>query len=233
MKYLKSFVIYSFIALISLSFAVTGCGKKVEEKAGQKAPEKSAASSLEAPEKAYPEFISTGREVMLYGFEEDTGYWAIPDWSLETPDYVTKTIEVSKDYAREGSSSLKVMSDFPGKTWKASLVEQEDYMDWGPYCKISLDIYLPKDAPEGLKAKIILTVGENWKFTEMSRAVFLSPGKWNTVSASLLPGTDDWKMTVVDDDFRRDVRKMAIRIESNKGPVYAGPVYIDNIRGTE
>ena len=216
MRYFKSFIISSFIVLLSLSLAVMGCGKKPENKPSPAAPAS-----------------GTGREITLYGFEKDTEYWAIPDWSLEKQDYVTKSAEVSKDYAKEGSSSIKLTADFPGKTWKAALIELEEYLDWTPYKKISCDIYLPKDAPEGLKAKIVLTVGDEWRFTEMSRAVFLTPGKWNTMSASLIPGTDDWKMMVVDDNFRKDIRKMAIRIESNKGPVYSGPVYIDNIRVTE
>ncbi len=222
MRYFKDFIVSSFIVLLSLSLAVMGCGKQAENKpVAQNKPVAPAAP------------VGTGREITLYSFEKDMEYWAIPDWSLEKPDYVTKSAEVSKDYVKIGSSSLKLTTDFPGKTWKAALIELEEYLDWTPYNKISCDIYLPKGAPEGLKAKIILTVGDDWKFTEMSRAVFLIPGRWNTLSASLIPGTDDWKMTVVDDNLRKDIRKMAIRIESNKGPIYSGPIYIDNIRVTE
>jgi hypothetical protein len=75
---------------------------------------------------------------------------------------------------------------------------------------------------------MILTVGEEWKFTEMSRTVALVPGKWTNITADLLPGSRSWKMTDVDDNFRRDVRKIHIRIESNKA-AYKGPIFIDNI----
>jgi len=64
----------------------------------------------------------------------------------------------------------------------------------------------------------------------MARSVPLVPGQWTTVSANLSPGSEDWKKTTVDDAFRKDVRKVAIRVESNKKPVYTGPVYVDNIR---
>lgn len=170
---------------------------------------------------------------VLFGFEKDTQGWEIPEWALEQEDHVAKSVEQSKDVASEGQGSLKVMSAFPGKVWTSSLVEDFEYFDWTPYKAISVDIYIPKEAPVGLKAKIVLTVGENWKFTEMARSVALVPGQWVTVTANLLPGSEDWKRTVVDDNFRKDVRKVAVRVESNKKPEYSGPIYIDNFRVTK
>jgi len=169
-------------------------------------------------------------EKVIFGFEKDTQGWEIPEWAMEQEDHVAKTVEVSKDFSNEGKNSLKVAANFPGKIWSAAMVEDFEYFDWTPYKAISVDLYIPKEAPTGLKGKIILTVGENWKFTEMARAVPLEPGKWVTISANLAPGSEDWKKVVVDDNFRKDVRKLAVRIESNKKPVYAGPIYVDNIR---
>jgi len=174
--------------------------------------------------------LARAEEKVIFGFEKDTQGWEIPEWALEQEDHVAKTVEVSKDFAKEGTQSLKVMTAFPGKTWTAALVEDFEYFDWTPYKAISADVYIPKEAPVGLKTKIILTVGENWKFTEMSRSLQLVPGEWTTITANLLPGSEDWKKTVVDDNFRKDVRKLAIRVESNKKPEYNGPIYIDNVR---
>lgn len=173
---------------------------------------------------------SAEEEKVLFSFEKDTQGWEIPEWAIEQEDHVAKTVESSKDVGKEGAGSLKVMAAFPGKLWTAALVEDFEYFDWTPYKEIAADIYIPKEAPIGLKAKIILTVGENWKFTEMARSVALVPGEWVTVSANLLPGSEDWKRTTVDDNFRKDVRKIAIRVESNKKPEYSGPIYIDNVR---
>lgn len=169
-------------------------------------------------------------EKVIFGFEKDTQGWEIPDWALEQEDHVAKSIEASKDVAKEGKQSLKVATSFPGKAWTAALVEDFEYFDWTPYKAISVDIYIPATAPQGLKSKMILTVGENWKFTEMARSVPLIPGQWTTVTANLLPGSEDWKKTTVDDNFRKDVRKVSVRVESNKKPEYTGPIYIDNIR---
>jgi len=169
-------------------------------------------------------------EKVLFSFEKDTQNWEVPEWVLEQQDYVAKSVSVSKDVAKDGASSLMLTADFPGKVWTAALVETSEYFDWTPYNEIACDLYLPKDAPTGLKAKIILTVGDDWKFTEMSRSIALVPGEWVTISANIRPGSEDWKKTVVDESFRQDVRKLAIRIECNRQPVYNGPIYIDNIR---
>lgn len=174
--------------------------------------------------------FARAEEKVLFSFEKDTQGWEIPEWALEQEDHVAKSVEVSKDFAKEGTQSLKVMSAFPGKIWSAAVIEDFEYFDWTPYKAISADIYIPKEAPVGLKAKIILTVGESWKFTEMARSVALVPGEWVTVTGNLAPGSEDWKKTVVDDNFRKDVRKVSVRVESNKKPEYSGPIYIDNIR---
>ena len=177
--------------------------------------------------------LARAEEKVIFGFEKDTQGWEIPEWAMEQEDHVGKTVAVSKDFAKEGKGSLKLMAVFPGKAWTAAIVEDFEYFDWTSYKAISVDVYIPKEAPVGLKAKIILTVGESWKFIEMARSVPLVPGEWVTISANLLPGSEDWKRTVVDDNFRKDVRKLAVRIESNKKPEYNGPIYIDNVRLTK
>ena len=98
------------------------------------------------------------------------------------------------------------------------------------YRVISVDLYIPNDAPIGLKVKVILTVGSNWKFVEMSRSVPLVPGEWITITANIEPGSYDWKRVVPDEKFAEDVRKIAIRVESNRKPKYTGPIYVDNVR---
>jgi len=178
---------------------------------------------------ALPAFAAA-EDKLIFGFEKDAQGWEIPDWAMEQEDHVAKSVAASKDVAKEGKQSLKVMANFPGKVWTAALIEDFEYFDWTPYKAVSVDIYIPKEAPIGLKGKLILTVGENWKFTEMSKAVSLVPGEWVNVTANLMPGSEDWKRTVVDDNFRKDVRKVAARVESNKKPEYNGPIYIDDFK---
>ncbi len=214
------------VVICSLVFA-NGCAKKESPAASKPLEMKEAVVKTPSAKEAAPS-LPSGEVKRLYGFEKDFEGWAIPEWALEAPDHVARNISVSSDYAKEGKSSLKVDADFPGNMWTAAVVEVMEYFDFGRYREIACDIYLPKEAPPGLRAKIILTVGEGWKFTEMARAAILVPGEWTTVRASILPGSEDWKATVVDDAFRRDVRKIVVRIESNKA-VYKGPIYIDNI----
>lgn len=175
--------------------------------------------------------LSAAAGKVLFGFETPTGTqgWEIPEWALEQEDMVGKEITVAKDFSTEGKNSLVVTAEYPGDKWAGAIAEVAEYFDWTPYGKISVDVYLPPSAPAGLKGKVILTVGEDWKWTEMSKAMQLLPGQVTTITANLKPGSEDWKKTVVDENFRKDVRKLAIRVESNK-PAYKGKIYIDNVR---
>src|SRR4030042_1027484 len=123
------------------------------------------AMSLVVPGKAF------SADKVLFDFEGDTQGWEIPDWAYEQDDYVGEELDVSKDYAKEKKQSLKLKAKFPGGKWNGAVVEVMEYFDWTPYTAISCDIYLPSEAPVGLKAKMVLTVGEDWTWTEMSRSV--------------------------------------------------------------
>jgi hypothetical protein len=175
--------------------------------------------------------IHAEEETVLFSFETGTDGWEIPDWAYEKPDHIQEEINVSDKFAADGQKSLEVLAEFPGGRWTGAIVEIMQYFDWSDYSAIACDIYLPEDAPLGLSAKMILTVGDSWKWVEQSRATALKPGEWTTVTASLKPGSIDWRRVEVDDAFRADVRKFDIRVESNNKPAYSGPFYIDNIRG--
>lgn len=173
---------------------------------------------------------ATTEQKPLFGFEEEVPSWEIPDWCFEKDEYVAESIAISNKFAKEGNSSLEIMANFPGGKWTGVYIETQQYFDWTPYKTFAADIYLPKEAPFGLQGRFIFTVGPDWTWTEMSRMVKLVPGEWVTVTANLAPGSTDWRRTQVTDEFRADVRKIGIRVESNMKPVYNGPVYIDNIR---
>ncbi|MEA3560917.1 MAG: hypothetical protein U9R31_04010 [Candidatus Omnitrophota bacterium] len=169
-------------------------------------------------------------ENVIFGFEEEVPLWEIPDWCFEKEDYVAESIAPSSKFAKEKKFSLELTANFPGKKWTAAYIEMQEYFDWTPYQSISADIFLPEDVSPGLRAKFILTVGEDWKWIEMARLKKLVPGEWTTITASIIPGSTAWRRTQVTDEFRTDVRKIGIRFESNMRPVYNGPIYIDNVR---
>ncbi|MEW5758273.1 MAG: hypothetical protein AB1755_02210 [Candidatus Omnitrophota bacterium] len=174
--------------------------------------------------------VSFAEEKILFSYEDGTTQgWEIPDWALEKEDHVAEALEISEKYALDEKKSLEIITNFPGGRWTGVYIEIQEYFDWTPYGAISVPIYLPADAPEGLKAKIILTVGDSWEWVEMSRAIPLVPGKWTVITADLKPGSADWKKAVNSDAFRQDVRKFGIRIESNNKPAYKGSIYIDKI----
>ncbi|MBF0217111.1 MAG: hypothetical protein HQL30_08975 [Candidatus Omnitrophica bacterium] len=203
-----------------------GCGKKTDKQSA----EQSKAAEKPAEEMQAPSTKPITEERTFYGFENDLQGWEIPAWAEGKNDYVAETVSQSKDFASEGTASMKVMANFPGGNWTAALVEIQQYLDISFYRAIRVDVYVPADAPEGLKASLILTVGNNWKFVEMNQNIPLSPGKWVTITGNIEPGSYDWKRVVPDTEFGQDVRKIAVRVMSNRQPQYNGPIYIDNIR---
>jgi len=192
---------------------------------------KTFSSVSKAPKAVTPDpELSAEKHKRLYDFENNDNGWEIPSWELEKQDHVARSFKNTRAASSTGSGSMELVAEFPGGSWAGALVEIQQFLDLGKYDRISADIYLPPECPSGLRGKLILTVGEKWKFVEMARSARLAPGEWTTITASISDGSMDWKRTVVDEAFRSDVRKIAIRIESNGKPAYSGPVLIDNIR---
>jgi len=172
-------------------------------------------------------------EIVIYGFEGTLEGWAVPDWAKGSEDYVAEHCAVSQEHAQEGAHALELGAAFPGGRWTGVYVEREmEVTDWSPFGRLSVDVYLPEQAPEGLRGKIILTVGGDWTWTEMNRSVPLAPGAWTTLSVNLKPGSMDWKF-FPDDAFRGSIRKLGVRIESDRAPAYRGALYVDNVRLAE
>jgi hypothetical protein len=227
MKYLRMSVLGITVAcLCVLALGLVSCGKREEV-----AKKPTAGVTEEKKEVQVPSDKPITEERTFYNFEtEDLDGWEIPLWAQGKIDYVATDAATSTDFASKGDSSMKVTANFPGGSWSAALVEIQQYLNMSAYRVVRVDVYLPEDAPIGLTAKIILTVGDNWKFVEMSRSYPLIPGEWVTITASIEPGSYDWKRIVPDETFAEDVRKVAVRIESNRKPKYSGTVYIDNVR---
>ncbi|MGB2662233.1 MAG: hypothetical protein WBB86_00390 [Candidatus Omnitrophota bacterium] len=226
MKYFRAnILILAMLLCFGISvLCLAGCGPV------EKGPSKEAPGKVEEAARPAPSSKPITEERTYYDFEGDLGGWEVPMWAAGKSDYVAKEVSVSSDFASHGKDSMKIEADFPGGLWTAGLVEIQQYLDMSRYRVISVDLYIPKDAPMGLKVKFILTVGSNWKFVEMSRSVPLVPGEWVTITANIEPGSYDWKRVVPDEKFAEDVRKIAIRVESNRKPKYTGPIYVDNVR---
>lgn len=177
---------------------------------------------------------SFSKEFLLYNFEKDPQGWEIPDWALEKKDHVAEGISISEFQASSGRYALELDVNFPNSAgWRGAYVERViDITDWTPFNYLSVDISLPKNGPRGLRARMILTVGDEWKWTEMNKSVTLTPGEWTVIKADLTSNSLDWRRFVTD-SFRSDVRKMGVRIESNGNIAYKGPIYIDNVKLSE
>ena len=192
--------------------------------------------------------------MVLHDFEEDAQGWAIPRWSCEKNDYSCKVVNISHDVASLGKGSLKLEVDFKKDSWYAAVTEVEGPFDLSKYKTIACDVFLPEGAPEGIEARIALSVGENWLWIETEDPVELVPNKWVTIKAGLRSGSNDWKTVEMiermgkdgkfrgnvkheynvpmTDAYRADVRTIAVRAEAYRVD-YRGPIYVDNMRVQE
>lgn len=175
--------------------------------------------------------LSISKEITLYNFEKDPQGWEIPDWAFAKKDNASEQIGISEFQASNGKYALELGVDFQvNEGWKGAYIERiTDITDWSLFKYLYMDIFLPKEAPRGLRARIILTVGEDWKWSEMNKSIPLAPGEWTVLKVDLSGESLNWKRFITD-EFRADVKKVGVRIESNGNVVYKGPVYIDNVR---
>ena len=171
-----------------------------------------------------------GEPLTIFDWEGGLQDWTIPDWAKDKEDNAGRIVSTSKEVASHGVESLQVLADFPGTGWSSAYVEVPMRVsDWSQFSSVSVDVYIPANAPKGLQVRFILTVGEKWDWTEMNHAIPLEPGKWVTLTANIKAGSLDWKFFPTE-SFRKDVRKLGLRAESDKQPAYSGPVYFDNLR---
>ena len=195
---------------------------------------------------------ANAEEVTMYDFEKGAEGWLVPPWSCEKDSYVCDVIMASYDAASTGNSSLKLVVDFPGGVWYGAIIEAHGPFNLTAYKGIACDILLPSNVVGGaLRARYILSIGDDWEWIEGSRTINLKPGEWVTLSTNLLPGSYDWRrkerierkmpdgniigyveqdITIpITDAFREDIRSIALRIEADRA-VYDGPIYVDNVR---
>lgn len=173
------------------------------------------------------------QDTVMYGFEKNAQGWEIPDWSLDKDDYGLQVISLNEEVAKEGTSSLKLHVDFIPEEWNAGIVEVEEYFDLTNSNKLSCDLYIPKDAPRDMEARITLTVGDDFYWIQMTETIALYPGRWITLTANLRNNNSNWRhnddIVRLTEERKANVRKIGVRVESD-GIQYKGAIYIDNVR---
>ncbi|MFH1797739.1 MAG: hypothetical protein ABH844_00100 [Candidatus Omnitrophota bacterium] len=183
---------------------------------------------VEKQKKEEPQVVFTNGR-FLSGFEKTLEGWELPEWTLQKNSYSASSIARSTAFASKGNASVALSLNFPGTEWTRALIENEEYFNFKDFDVILVDIYLPKTAPHRLRGSFVFTTGDSWTFMEMARGRRLKPGQWTTIAANISAGSTDWKSAHIDEAFRQDIHKIALKIESVNVP-YSGSVYIDNIR---
>ncbi len=183
---------------------------------------------------AFAQQNQQGEALVLFDFEDGTQGWVVPGWEATNLNYVAKSVSTSSEVASSGKEALELQADFPqgreGQWWTGAYAERDiPVTDWSQFRAVAVDVYVPAQAKINLTGRLILTVGEKWQWTEMNVPMLLKQGKWTTITANITPSSMNWSF-FLDETFRKDIRKLGVRIESDQQPPYKGPVYIDNVR---
>ncbi len=209
--------------------ALVGGGQVISAATRKKMAPKPAAMR---PGKKAPAPVAIGR--VLFDFENDLEGWRIPEWATVKKDNALTEVASSGEQASHGARSLRMSTEFDASMWSGAYVEIErqsgEFMNFNGHDAIQVSVYLPFSAPKKLKGEIILTVGEDWSWTEMRQPVELKAGAWTTVTADISDKSVAWKIPM-NDAVRGDVRKLGVRVSANYLG-YHGPVYIDDLRLT-
>ncbi len=217
------------VLMLSGTLIVGLSGLRAASPAGGSLPPEAVSSGRAA---AYPNEKTLTDEKVLFDFEKGPEGWRIPDWAFGKADNAAVGVVWTPEHSSRGRNGLKLVTDFPPKKWNGAYVEIERepgaFMDFNGFDLLEVDVFLPENAPMKLKAQFILTVGEDWTWTEMRQEVELTPGEWTKLKADVRNTSLSWKAPMTD-EIRADVRKLGVRIQSNSTP-YLGPVYFDNVR---
>jgi len=128
--------------------------------------------------------------------------------------------------ASEGSQSLKAVAGFPGEAAIYSEVDKS----WHGYARLTFDVYVPKGAPNDMRAMVYVRE-RDWWWYETLLAPLLRPGDWTKLIVDVSPESSIWKPRGHrhgwDGYVAQNIREMGIRIFGHRK--YDGPVYVDNI----
>jgi hypothetical protein len=165
---------------------------------------------------------------LVDGFEDDAAAtrWSLAAWADAGLDESGAVMAVAPTAsgATEGEAALAVPLRFAGQGYAQAFVSRETSEDLGAAAAVAIDVTVPPDAP-ALGAKIILTLGPGYAWTEPNTAQPLAPGATTTVRLDLAGAVDP----PVDPALFADVRGIGLKVDAS-GATWRGAISIDNLR---
>jgi len=142
--------------------------------------------------------LKAPQSFVLYDFEAgDTDGWFMPAWAEGNQDDSgsPRRPYIVSGPSPSGGGALESPIRITGARFSAAFFGVRVEADWRASDSLSVDVYLPPDAPKGLEARYYL-IGSDWKWREPPVAASLKPGSWKTLSIPLsgLEGTLTWKL---------------------------------------
>jgi len=169
----------------------------------------------------HPQGAMLGKRRRIAGFDQP---WA--GWRAASRISPRTRVELVSAPVSRGGKSLKAHVGFPGEAAVYSDIRQ----NWNGYGRLAFDVYVPKDAPNDMRAMVYVRE-HDWWWYETLLAPLLRPGDWTKLIVDISPDSPVWKprshRRVWDGYVAQSIRQMGVRIFGQRK--YDGPVYIDNI----
>lgn len=167
-------------------------------------------------------------DLLLYDFESGSQRWR----GADRPPSAAPNCQTSSIVSKSGDQSLAIACSFPGVTAvraKPRLARR----NWHRFTHLSLDIYVPGQAPAKTQVIVYLKDTE-LNYYQHFRRNYLPREKWFRLCLDLTATSSDWQVAghfkPWDGYCRADVQQVGVKFVSEQS--YNGPVYMDDIRLT-
>ncbi len=156
----------------------------------------------------------TGDSIVLFNFESKT----TDGWEGKGKWAEALSVNTDPKFVKEGGASLKINAK-GSKGWNQDIATFS-----GPFAEgfgklkaITMDVYVPKESVKGLE------------YSQIFLVISGSANSWYQVPQGLKEGWNSLKYELDSDNIDGDLWHMYFVF--NSGGAFAGPVYIDNVKG--
>jgi hypothetical protein len=166
--------------------------------------------------------VATAQEV-IFDFEQNVEGWGY------TERVKGRQAQVSAERGSLGSkSSLKFEASFPGQTEVSVPLQRAN---WSAYGEVSLNIYLPDDAPNTTQALLFVKDRDHLWYQHLW-SDYLRPGAWNHLRVPLAASAGAWEFRghhkPWNDTSRLALLELGVRVFCKDKP-FSGAVYLDKV----
>ena len=171
-----------------------------------------------------PQTVCARGTTALFDFDEQL--WMSSQWRVSVEGKKEALLK-PRPFPGRGGRVMTVQADFPG----AVTARVRDTFDWPQADRLSFEVYVPADAPEGVQLVVYVKDSELRWYQTLVKAWAFEPGKWSHVGIDISDHSRSWECRGHSRPWngyvRRGLRELGLRFFSRQA--YRGPIHFDNV----